>query len=59
MAAQTDRALDRARERFARTVVIDLVVRAEPEDWVAHASLNALAVSTILQLAVGRRWPFA
>ena len=33
--------------------------RADPEDWVAHASLNALAVSTILHVAVGRRWPFA
>ena len=31
--------------------------RAEPEDWVVHASLNALAVSTILHVAVGRRWP--
>jgi len=29
------------------------------DDWVAHASLNALAVSTILHVAVGRRWPFA
>ena len=26
--------------------------------WVTHASLNALAVSTILHVAVGRRWPF-
>ena len=34
-------------------------MRADPEDWVAHASLNALAVSTILHVAVGRRWPFA
>ncbi len=33
--------------------------RADPEDWVAHASLNALAVSTLLHVAVGRRWPFA
>jgi hypothetical protein len=28
------------------------------DDWVAHASLNAIAVSTILHVAVGRRWPF-
>jgi hypothetical protein len=33
--------------------------RAEASDWVAHASLNAIAVSTILHVAVGRRWPFA
>jgi hypothetical protein len=32
---------------------------AEPKDWVAHAALNALAVSIILHVAVGRRWPFA
>jgi len=31
--------------------------RAEPEDWVVHASLNALAASAILHVAVGRRWP--
>jgi hypothetical protein len=29
------------------------------EDWVAHATLNALAASTILHVAIGRRWPFA
>jgi hypothetical protein len=33
--------------------------RATPDDWVAHASLNAIAVSAILHVAVGRRWPFA
>lgn len=33
--------------------------RATTDDWVAHASLNAIAVSTILHVAVGRRWPFA
>jgi hypothetical protein len=32
--------------------------RAGPQDWVAHASLNALSVSIILHVAVGRRWPF-
>ena len=31
--------------------------RATAEDWVAHASLNALAVSTLLHVGVGRRWP--
>jgi hypothetical protein len=29
------------------------------DDWVAHASLNAIAASIILHVAVGRRWPFA
>ena len=28
------------------------------ERWVAHASLDALSVSIILHVAVGRRWPF-
>jgi hypothetical protein len=32
--------------------------RATAQDWVAHASLNALAVSTLLHVGVGRRWPF-
>ena len=32
--------------------------RATAQDWIAHAALNALAVSTILHVAVGRRWPF-
>jgi hypothetical protein len=27
-------------------------------DWVAHATLNALGVSVILHVGVGRRWPF-
>jgi len=26
---------------------------------VEHASLNALGASTILHVAIGRRWPFA
>jgi hypothetical protein len=29
------------------------------EEWVAHASLNAIAASIILHVAIGRRWPFA
>jgi hypothetical protein len=28
------------------------------DQWVEHASLNALAVSIILHVAVGQRWPF-
>jgi hypothetical protein len=32
--------------------------RASADEWVAHASLNAIAVSAILHVAVGRRWPF-
>lgn len=30
---------------------------AGPEDWVAHVTLNGLAVSVILHVAIGRRWP--
>jgi hypothetical protein len=33
--------------------------RATPNAWVEHATLNAIAVSTILHVAIGRRWPFA
>jgi hypothetical protein len=33
--------------------------RAGAEDWVAHASLNAIGLSIILHVALGRRWPFA
>jgi hypothetical protein len=29
------------------------------DDWVEHASLNALSTSIILHVAIGRRWPFA
>lgn len=28
------------------------------DDWVGHATLNALALAIILHVAVGRRWPF-
>jgi hypothetical protein len=31
---------------------------AGPNEWVTHASLNALGFSVILHVAVGRRWPF-
>jgi hypothetical protein len=30
----------------------------EHDDWVTHAALNAIAVSIILHVGVGRRWPF-
>jgi hypothetical protein len=33
--------------------------RASPDAWVTHVGLNAIGVSTILHVAVGRRWPFA
>jgi hypothetical protein len=33
--------------------------RASPNAWVEQATLNAIAVSTILHVAIGRRWPFA
>jgi hypothetical protein len=32
--------------------------RANVDEWVEHASLNALATSIILHVAIGRRWPF-
>jgi hypothetical protein len=32
--------------------------RADAADWVEHVTLNALGVSTILHVAIGRRWPF-
>ena len=34
------------------------LVQVSTDDWVEHASLNALATSIILHVAVGRRWPF-
>jgi|tagenome__1003787_1003787.scaffolds.fasta_scaffold20801505_2 hypothetical protein len=34
------------------------LTKAGTEDWVAHASLNALSISIILHVAIGRRWPF-
>jgi hypothetical protein len=32
--------------------------RASPDAWVTHVTLNALSVSVLLHVAVGRRWPF-
>jgi uncharacterized membrane protein len=33
--------------------------RVSADDWVTHVGLNALGVSIILHVAIGRRWPFA
>ena len=33
--------------------------RANADDWAAHAGVNAIAVSILLHVAIGRRWPFA
>jgi hypothetical protein len=33
--------------------------RAEPEEWTAHATLNAIGAGILLHVAIGRRWPFA
>lgn len=32
--------------------------RATAEEWVGHASLNAIGISVVLHVAIGRRWPF-
>lgn len=32
--------------------------RLSADDWVEHASLNALSTAIILHVAIGRRWPF-
>ena len=32
--------------------------RVSADDWVTHVGLNALGVSIILHVAIGRRWPF-
>jgi hypothetical protein len=32
--------------------------RARADEWVAHVGLNAIGVSIILHVAIGRRWPF-
>jgi hypothetical protein len=34
------------------------LTRVRSDDWVEHASLNALSTSILLHVAVGRRWPF-
>jgi hypothetical protein len=32
--------------------------KSSAQDWVAHAELNAIGVSVIAHVAIGRRWPF-
>jgi hypothetical protein len=32
--------------------------RASPDEWVSQVTLNAIGVSVILHVAIGRRWPF-
>jgi hypothetical protein len=32
--------------------------RASADGWVAHVGLNAIGVSIILHVGIGRRWPF-
>jgi hypothetical protein len=45
---------------IALTAAADTVhlTRVSADDWVEHASLNALSTAIILHVAVGRRWPF-
>jgi len=43
---------------FAAADAVD-ITGADADDWVEHAALNALALSIILHVGVGRRWPFA
>jgi hypothetical protein len=31
---------------------------ADPHDWIAHAELNAISISVITHVVIGRRWPF-
>ena len=33
--------------------------RASTDAWVTHVALNAISMSALLHVAVGRRWPFA
>jgi hypothetical protein len=35
-----------------------LFTRSTGAEWVAHAGLNAIGLSVILHVAIGRRWPF-
>jgi hypothetical protein len=34
------------------------LAQVSPDEWVEHAALNALSISIILHVAIGRRWPF-
>jgi hypothetical protein len=49
-------ALDIALHAYADTL---MWTRGSADEWVTHAGLNALGVSIILHVAIGRRWPFA
>jgi hypothetical protein len=47
---------------LALTAALVVLLRGVPgttDEWVIHASLNAIGVSVILHVAIGRRWPFA
>jgi hypothetical protein len=35
------------------------LTRVSADEWVTHVGLNALGVSIVLHVAIGRRWPFA
>ena len=35
------------------------LARVSADEWVTHVALNAVALSVILHVAIGRRWPFA
>jgi hypothetical protein len=48
--------LDVALRAYAGTVAW---TRASADEWVTHATLNAIGVGIILHVAIGRRWPFA
>jgi hypothetical protein len=43
---------------FAVLWVLAGALGVEHQDWVTHATLNALPASIILHVGVGRRWPF-
>jgi hypothetical protein len=44
---------------FAGAAVLVVPLRAvAADDWVIHVGLNAVAVSILLHVAIGRRWPF-
>jgi hypothetical protein len=44
---------------FAGAAVLAVPLRAvAADDWVIHVGLNAVAVSILLHVAIGRRWPF-
>ena len=47
-------ALELALQAYARTRDW---TRGSPDEWVAHAGLNAIGVAVILHVGVGRRWP--